>query len=133
MHPPGWLRLEVCIDLWGHGVSIFWPRWSLYLIFTLRRGDWGGVPRELQRLLSLIGYGSSGGVCGRSLTAGKILFTGRQTCSLYLVLWLCGVLRDVQAEGCLYQVLHLSGQGIQTDTVSTLIDFFRREAFFLEC
>ena len=31
-----------------------------------------------------------GGVCGRSLTAGKILFTGRQTCSLYLVLWLCG-------------------------------------------
>ena len=32
---------------------------------------------------------SMGGVCGRSLTAGKILFTGRQTCSLYLVLWLC--------------------------------------------
>ena len=31
---------------------------------------------------------SMGGVCGRSLTAGKILFTGRQTCSLYLVLWL---------------------------------------------
>ena len=30
-----------------------------------------------------------GGVCGRSLTEGKILFTGRQTCSLYLVLWLC--------------------------------------------
>ena len=29
---------------------------------------------------------SMGGVCGRSLTAGKILFTGRQTCSLYLVL-----------------------------------------------
>ena len=34
-------------------------------------------------------YGSTGGVCGRSLTVGKILFTGRQTCSLYLVLWLC--------------------------------------------
>ena len=33
-------------------------------------------------------YGSTGGVCGWSLTAGKILFTGRQTCSLYLVLWL---------------------------------------------
>ena len=32
---------------------------------------------------------SMGGVCGRSLTAGKILFTGRQTCSLYLVLSLC--------------------------------------------
>ena len=29
---------------------------------------------------------SMGGICGRSLTAGKILFTGRQTCSLYLVL-----------------------------------------------
>ena len=29
---------------------------------------------------------SMGGVCGRSLTAGKILYTGRQTCSLYLVL-----------------------------------------------
>ena len=28
-------------------------------------------------------------VYGRSLTAGKVLFTGRQTCSLYLVLWLC--------------------------------------------
>ena len=33
---------------------------------------------------------SMGGVCGRSLMAGKILFTGRQICSLYLVLWLCG-------------------------------------------
>ena len=33
---------------------------------------------------------SIGGVCGRSLTAGEILFTGRQTCSLYLVLQLCG-------------------------------------------
>ena len=30
-----------------------------------------------------------GGVCGRSLTAGKIFFTGRQTCTIYLVLWLC--------------------------------------------
>ena len=28
-----------------------------------------------------------GGVCGRSLTPGKILFTGRQRCSLYLALW----------------------------------------------
>ena len=32
---------------------------------------------------------SMGGVCGRRLTARKILFSGRQTCSLYLVLWLC--------------------------------------------
>ena len=45
------------------------------------------IPRESQRLLSLL---SMRGVCGRSLTARKILFTGRQTCSLYLVLWLCG-------------------------------------------
>ena len=52
-------------------------------------GAEGGIPLELQRLLSLIGYCNTGGVCGRSLTAGKILFTGRQTCSLYLVLWLC--------------------------------------------
>ena len=28
----------------------------------------------------------TGRVCGRSLTVGKILFPGRQTCSLYLVL-----------------------------------------------
>ena len=35
---------------------------------------------------------STGVVCGRSLTAGKILFTEIQTCSLYslVVLWLCG-------------------------------------------
>ena len=32
---------------------------------------------------------SMGGVCGRSLTDGKILFTGRQTYSFYLVLCLC--------------------------------------------
>ena len=40
-------------------------------------------------------YGSTGRVCGRSLTVGKILFTGMQTCSLYLVLWHCdfGVMR----------------------------------------
>ena len=31
-----------------------------------------------------------GRACGRRLTAWKILFTGRQTCSFYLVLWLCG-------------------------------------------
>ena len=49
----------------------------------------GGIPQQLQRLLSLIGFGSTGEVCGQSLTAGKILFAGRQTCSLYLVLWLC--------------------------------------------
>ena len=57
---------------------------------ALMAGGRGGIPRELQRFLSLIGYGSTGGVCGRSLTEGEILFTGRQTCSLYSVLWLCG-------------------------------------------
>ena len=49
-------------------------------------------PRGSQ--LSFI-YGSSSGVSGRSLTAGKILFTGRQKCSLYLVLWLCGQINRV--------------------------------------
>ena len=34
-------------------------------------------------------YGSTRGVCGRSLTAGNILFTGRPKCSLYIVLGLC--------------------------------------------
>ena len=63
-------------------------------------GGWGGIPRELQRLLPLIGYGSTGGVCGRSLTAGKILFTGRQTCSLYLVLWLCDSVGRFSFFGC---------------------------------
>ena len=57
----------------------------------IEAGGWGRIPRELQRLLSLTGYASTGGVCRRSLTAGKILFTWRQTCSLYLVLWLCGL------------------------------------------
>ena len=56
----------------------------------IEAGGLGWISRELQRLLSLIGYGSTGGVCGRSLMDGKILFTGSQTCSLYLVLWLCG-------------------------------------------
>ena len=63
-------------------------RLRAHWLMTIVAGGWGGIPRELQRLLSLIGYGSTGGVCGRSLMAGKILFTGRQTCSLYLVLWL---------------------------------------------
>ena len=48
------------------------------------RGNSQGIAASPISLLSM------GGVCGRSLTAGKILFTGRQTCSLYLVLWLCG-------------------------------------------
>ena len=64
---------------------------SLETALSLAIGQCGGGVkgnnlRELQSLLSLIGYGSTGGVCGWSLTEGKILFTGRQTCSLYLVL-----------------------------------------------
>ena len=44
-------------------------------------------PRISASIISLL---SMGGVCVQSLTARKILFTGRQTCSLYFVLWLCG-------------------------------------------
>ena len=55
------------------------------MLMALVGGGGLGVPRELQRLLSMEG------VCGRSLTSGKILFAGRQTCSLYLVWWLCAV------------------------------------------
>ena len=43
------------------------------------RGNSPGIAASPISLLSM------GGVCGRSLTAGKILFTGRQTCSLYLL------------------------------------------------
>ena len=64
-------------------------RMRAYWLMALVAGGWGGITRELQRLLSLIGYGCTGGVCLRSLTAGKILFTRRQTCSLYFVLRLC--------------------------------------------
>ena len=69
--------------------------------------SWGGGGGELWRgggwrrsmcsafpgncSVSYLSFLSMRGVCGRSLTAGKILFTERQTCSLYLVLWLCGV------------------------------------------
>ena len=53
---------------------------------------------------------SMGGVCGRSLTEGKILFTGRQTCSLYLVLWLCGSLDPVVSiiTLCVHRVIILN-------------------------
>ena len=50
----------------------------------------GGILRSPGIVASPISLLSMGGVCGRSLTAGKILFTGKKTCSLYLVLWLCG-------------------------------------------
>ena len=60
---------------------------SLETVRSLANGPIvAGAEGELQRLLSLIGYGSTERLCGRSLTEGKILFTGRQACSLYLVL-----------------------------------------------
>ena len=89
-------------------------------------GGWGGIPRELQRLLSLIGYGSTGGVCGRSLTERNILFTGTQTCSLYLVLWLCMlsvplvVWVDVVLVLCLSRSLSLSRLGPHTPPLFSL-------------
>ena len=46
-----------------------------------------GIAASPISLLSIVG------VCGWSLTSEKILFTGRLTCSLYLVLW----------QMCLYQ------------------------------
>ena len=59
---------------WRH--SRLLAHWIIALYWRGLRG----IPRELQRLLSPIGYGSTGGISGRSLTAGKIIFTGRQTC-----------------------------------------------------
>ena len=56
------------------------------------RGGGGGAEGEVCILRSSgiaaspISLLSMGGDCGRSLTAWKILFTGRQKCSLYLVL-----------------------------------------------
>ena len=81
------------VTAWRHtGLRSHW-------LMTLVAGGWGGIPRELQRLLSLFIYGSTGGVCGRSLTVGIILFTGGQTCSLYLVLWLCGIYVAIPYQG----------------------------------
>ena len=51
-------------------------------------------------------YGSNGRVCGRSLTAGKILFTGRQTCSFYLVLWLWFLRTEIYS----YDILRIEGK-----------------------
>ena len=68
---------------------------SLETACSLANGpSWGGRRAEGEVCIlrspgiaaSPISLLSMGGVCGRSLAAGKILFTGRQTCSLYLVL-----------------------------------------------
>ena len=58
------------------------------------RGNSPGIAASPISLLSM------GGVCGRSLTAGKIRFTGRQTCSLYLVLWLCDMAQQFNSMKC---------------------------------
>ena len=78
----------VCnVTVWRH--SRLRAHWLMAL-------DGGGLRGEISILrspgiaASPISLLSMGGVCGRSLQAEKILFTGRQTCSLYLVLWLCG-------------------------------------------
>ena len=66
---------------------------SLETARSSANGPSGGLAEEEVCILRSPGIAASpisllamGGVCGRSLTAGKILFTGRQTCSLYLVL-----------------------------------------------
>ena len=56
---------------------------------------------------------STGGVCGQSLTAGKILCTGRQTGSLYLVLWICGGTWAVVPKGCLCRSAPLPQETLQ--------------------
>ena len=58
------------------------------------RGNSPGLAASPISLLSM------GGVCGRSLTERKIIFTGRQTCSLYLVLWLCVAACRMHAVTC---------------------------------
>ena len=90
------------VTAWRHS------RLRAHWLMALVPGGWGGIPRELQRLLSLIGYSSTGGVCGRSLTAGEILFTGRQTCSLYLILWLCGLNSQKPAYKSLLAAIDIS-------------------------
>ena len=89
---------------------------------------WGGIPRELQRLLSLIGYGSTGGVCGRSLTDGKILFTGRQTCSSYLALWLCVSLTHV-----LIWLTKIVDYTLICNNILVHIEYDRQASFSFKC
>ena len=43
-------------------------------------GGWGEFPGNCSVSYLSFVYGSTGGVCGRVLMVGKILFTGRQTC-----------------------------------------------------
>ena len=75
------------VTAWRHSTLL--DHWLMALV-----GGGGGWGRSMYSAFSENCSGSYlsfsvGGVCGRSLTEGKILFTGKQTCSLYLVLWLC--------------------------------------------
>ena len=64
---------------------------------------------------------SMGGVCGRSLSAEKILFTGRQTCSLYLVLLWTLAMGPVLVEHMLLQgALHCSPVAAEVATKGPL-------------
>ena len=105
--------LELIMTLYSsHRVIILLERACLHKVFSTRmcnvtawrhsklRAHWGGVwGRSMYSAFPWscsVSYLSF--VWGRSLTAGKILFTGRQTCSLYL----CGssVTLDVSASAC---------------------------------
>ena len=77
------------VTAWRH--SRLRAHWLMAVVVVGGKGVEGEVcilhsPGIAASPISLL---SIGGVCRRSLTAGKILFSGRQTCSLYLVLWLC--------------------------------------------
>ena len=61
-------------------------------------GGWGGIPRELQRLLSLIGYGCTGGVCGRSNGGGNSLHWKANMLPLFSIMILCTL--DSVGDGC---------------------------------
>ena len=76
-----------------HSVTSLETHWLMALIGGGGEGE-VCILRSPGIVASPISLLSIGRVCGRrSLTAGKILFTGRQTCSPYLVLWLCGLKR----------------------------------------
>ena len=73
------------VTAWRH------QRLRAHWLMSLVGGGGGVTEREACILrspgivASPISLLSMGGVCERTITAGKILFTGRQTCSLYLL------------------------------------------------
>ena len=72
------------VTAWRH--SRLRAHWLIAPIFGWGGGGWGRSMYSAFLGNCSVSYFSF--VCGRSLTAGKILFTGRQTCSLYLVLYM---------------------------------------------